>query len=261
MNEQGSISVIIPTLDESDNIDRLIAEFLKLEVEFELTKINEIIFVDDGSKDGTIEIIEKLKTSPLPFKIRLIERGTKKGTVSAAIEGARLASNETIIIMDADLQHPPHVIAEMIKRDTIVNDAVVASRHVQGGGNLWSPLRGVISRTAILISHILIPSSRKLKDPTSGYFVTRKKYIADMPLQNGRSKILLYMIASYPDMKVIEVPYIFVSRKNGNSKIVTRKPSFIIDFLVEAISYMKINKKSLVRSKARDTAPQIAANR
>ena len=237
-------SVVIPVLNERENVNELLLEFDRLVSEGGLTELYEVLFVDDGSSDGTVQLIEVHMAANHTFKIGLVERSTKLGTASASIEGAKATSGSAIIVMDADLQHPPHVILEMVKRAVGEFDVIVASRHIKGGGNQWSPLRGVISRTAIWIAHLLIPSTRKLRDPTSGYFVVRRELIENVPPLNNRAKILLYLLASHPKLKTLEIPYVVVDRKNGTSKLITRNLDFVTDYLIEVIGYIcRVNRK------------------
>ena len=229
MNDMDGISIVIPVLNEEGNIEQLLAEFDKLVSDLGLKEFNEVVFVDDGSKDQTTQIINEHKSSDHPYKIELVERNRMLGTVSASIEGTRKATNRYVVIMDGDLQHPPQVICDLAKSHRSDDLITIASRHVSSGGNKWSPLRGVISRTAIFISHLLIPPTRKVKDPISGFFMLKRDYLLSLEPLHRRSKILLYILATNPELKIQEIPFVLVDRKRGNSKIVKRNPSFISD--------------------------------
>ncbi|MBX8634212.1 MAG: glycosyltransferase [Thermoplasmata archaeon] len=239
MNDRGGISIVIPVLNEEENIEQLLAEFDKLISDLGLKEFNEVVFVDDGSKDQTTRIINEHKSSDHPYKIELFERNRMLGTVSASIEGTRKATNRYVVIMDGDLQHPPQVICDLAKSHRSDDLITIASRHVSSGGNKWSPLRGVISRTAIFISHLLIPPTRKVKDPISGFFMLKRDYLLSLEPLHRRSKILLYILATNPELKIQEIPFVLVDRKRGNSKIVKRNPSFIFNYIIEVVSYMK----------------------
>ncbi len=233
------ISIVIPVLNEKNNINCLLSEMDSMTSDYGFSQIQEVIFVDDGSSDGTVEAI-KSNMDKHNYLVKVVERNSKLGTVNATITGCNVATSEAIVVMDGDLQHPPHVIIEMARRMHDGYDLIVASRHVTGGRNMWKPLRGVISRVAIFISHLVIPSTRAIKDPTSGFFMARKDFILKLSPLEKRAKILLYVLSSFPAMKTLEIPYTFVDRKNGTSKIVGMNIGFITGYLIEVIGYMKL---------------------
>ena len=233
------ISIVIPVLNEKNNINSLLSEMDGMASDYGFSQIQEVIFVDDGSSDGTVEAI-KSNVDKHNYIVKVVERNSKLGTVNATITGCNVATSEAIVVMDGDLQHPPHVIIEMARRMHDGYDLIVASRHVTGGRNMWKPLRGVISRVAIFISHLVIPSTRAIKDPASGFFMVRKDIILKLSPLGKRAKILLYVLSSFPAMKTLEIPYTFVDRKNGTSKIVGMNIGFITNYLVEVLGYMKL---------------------
>ena len=236
------ISVIIPVLNEKPNIETLLEQFDNLVTDFGLSQIQEVIFVDDGSSDGTIGII-KNNMGNHSYNVRLVERSCRLGTVNATITGCNAAVSDNVVIMDGDLQHPPHVILEMTRRMHDGHDVIVASRHVSGGRNVWKPLRGAISRVAIFISHLLVPATRKVKDSTSGFFMIKKNLISSLAPHQKRAKILLYVLASFPELKSTEIPYTFVDRKQGSSKIVGTNVNFITNYMIEVIDYMRVARR------------------
>lgn len=257
MTVEDSLSLILPVLNERDNLPRLLGEFDAISHSTSSRYFNEVVFVDDGSKDGTVEFIKNESKNGHPYSIKLIERNKKMGQVDACIEGCYEASNEYVLFMDADLQHPPRTIVEMASNLRSDYDFVVASRHVKGGANIWSPLRGVISRTAILLSKILIPPSRGLKDPTSGFFIIKKKYVKGLKPLPKCSKLLLYALATHYRLNGVEIPYVFVDRAVGSSKTVTGNMSFMVNYLIEIVVYMKryraIRKVALSRIASYDS--------
>lgn len=122
--------------------------------------------------------------------------------------------------MDADLQHPPEVIPALVKKLEEEFDIVVASRYVRGGDvEGWSLAREIISRGATILAHILLPCTRKVKDPVSGFFGFKKNVIDGVILQSESFKVLIEVLCVGRWDKVCEVPYVFKARQRGKSKL------------------------------------------
>jgi dolichol-phosphate mannosyltransferase len=164
------ISVIIPTLNEADNIYELVAEVCS--VLHEKNYKYEVIFVDDNSSDSTRE---KISYHCIENKnIRLIHRKEKKGLASAVYDGAASAEADVIAVMDADLSHPPEFLPDIIE-PIIKNqkDITVGSRYITGGSaEQWSFRRLVMSKAAKLPAAIFTD----IKDPLSGFFCCSQRY-------------------------------------------------------------------------------------
>jgi dolichol-phosphate mannosyltransferase len=212
------LSLVLPTYNEAANIAKLCQRITNVldRISFDF----EIIIVDDNSPDGTWRIAEDLAKKDL--RIKLIRRMCSRGLGSAVVSGWEVSRGEILGVMDADLQHPPEILAKMI--DQIINhreiDIVIASRYVRGGGILnrsfWQIFR---SRLPIFIGIIFVPKIFKsLKDPMSGYFLLRKEVIAAKCLQPLGYKILLEVLVIGSYRKVCEVPYIFATRQDGRTK-------------------------------------------
>src|SRR5438270_9031785 len=145
-----SVSIIVPTLNEEENIAPLVAQITGCAVPF-----REILFVDDHSTDATGEKIRALKKSQ---PIRLIQQdGAELGLASAIMSGARAAQGEILLVMDADLSHPPERIKDLVAPlFTGTADLVVGSRYVKGGSTPgWPVWRRVVSRTGALLAYPL----------------------------------------------------------------------------------------------------------
>ncbi|MFP3167409.1 MAG: glycosyltransferase family 2 protein [Candidatus Nanopusillus sp.] len=209
------ISIIIPTLNEKENINELVER-----IKESLNDIKyEVIFVDDGSKDGTIEEIEKLKGK---YKnIKIIERKYRKGLSSAFLDGVKNSNGKYIVLMDADLQHPPELLRKMYEKALEGYDLVIASRYVKGGKiENWNIIRELISKTAIFIAYIFLPETLKVKDPLSGYFLIKKELLNNFKISDPFSyKVLLDILVKVNYNKLIEIPYTFKERKHGKSKL------------------------------------------
>jgi dolichol-phosphate mannosyltransferase len=209
------VSIIIPTLNEKENINELVKR-----INESLNNIKyEIIFVDDGSKDGTIEEIEKVIKE---YKnIKLIERGYKKGLSSAFLDGLKYSNGKYVILMDADLQHPPELLRKMYEKALEGYDLVIASRYIKGGKiENWNIIREIISKTAIIIAYIFLPETLKVKDPLSGYFLIKKDLLNNFNISDPFSyKVLLDILVKVNYNKLIEIPYTFRERKYGKSKL------------------------------------------
>jgi len=209
------ISIIIPTLNEKENINELVKRIRE-----SLNDIKyEIIFVDDGSKDGTIEEIEKLKKE---YKnIKLVERGYRKGLSSAFIDGLKYSGGKYVVLMDADLQHPPELLKKMYEKALEGYDLVIASRYIKGGKiENWNIIRELISKTSKIIAYILLPETLKVRDPLSGYFLIKKDLLDNFNVSNPFSyKVLLDILVKVNYNKLIEIPYTFKEREHGKSKL------------------------------------------
>jgi len=224
------VSLIIPTYNEKDNITPLIERISKA-----LEGYNyDIIIVDDNSKDGTIEAANKLAER---YPVKLIVRKNEKGLATAVIHGIKNSAGSIICVMDADLQHPPEKLPEMIKAIEDGADMAFASRYIPGGGvPHWGLLRRVISKGAGQISHILLPSSRRVHDPMSGFFIFKREKVDPDKLKPTGYKIALEVLLIGNFSNVTEVPFIFEDRTAGTSKL---KAKTQIDYLKHILSLMK----------------------
>jgi dolichol-phosphate mannosyltransferase len=182
-----SFSILIPTYNEHDNIAPLLERIAAV-----IPGNNyEVLFVDDDSRDGTPELIKQLRQYPA----RVVVRKDKKGLASAVVDGFGWTESDVVLVMDADLQHPPEVIPALVKAIQGGADIAVASRYVPGGGTAgWSRVRKIISSGAIMLAHVLLPQSRRVKDPMSGFFAFKKSVISGVKLAPIGYKILLEML-------------------------------------------------------------------
>lgn len=215
------VSIIVPTYNERENIvklaRRLDAVMKGKGIEYEL------VVVDDNSPDGTAEAIKEA-SKELWGSVKVIVRKNERGLASAVLRGFEEANGKYLIVMDADLQHPPEDIPKIVEKLRSGCDIVVASRYTKGGGiENWSMLRKVISKGATLLAWIALPKARGVSDPMSGFFGVRREVVEDGLRRNVYSpkgfKILLEIIAKSDAKKICEVPFIFRNRLAGKSKL------------------------------------------
>ena len=212
-------SLIVPTYNESANIEKLIVRLMKILREIDINF--EIIIVDDDSPDGTWRIVEAISDNEKALKV--VRRIGKRGLGSAVVEGWKNAEGEILGVIDGDLQHPPEGLCAMLRKicDDADIDIVIASRNVEGGGvSEWNIFRKAISWIGTSVSHFFLPNTLAgIKDPMSGYFILRKHVIKGVSLKPIGYKILIEVLAKGNYNKILEIPYIFEERKKGDSKI------------------------------------------
>lgn len=218
-------AIIIPTLNEVDNIRPLIASLDKALAHHEY----EIIFVDDWSSDGTAELVINIARER--NDVRLIRRFGRRGLSSAVIEGMLSTSANTLAVIDADGQHDERILPDLI--DLIAKgeaDLAIGSRYmVDGSTGDWQAKRVAISQFATSLARMFLPAN--VTDPMSGFFVIRRdKVEAAIPaLSTTGFKVLLDLITSSPTpLKIVERPYHFRQRLAGESKL---DSAVAIDFL------------------------------
>lgn len=208
-----TVSIIIPTRNEQDNIRPLLERIAA--VPFSETIHKEIIFVDDGSTDQTR--LEILKYSG-PLSVRLICRDSETGLASAVHAGARAAIGDLLVVMDADLSHPPESIPEMLEALSLdTHEMVIGSRYVLGGATPhWPIARKAASRLATIPARLFTP----VHDPLAGFFAIRKETFLAVAQPAAGFKIALQILATAgPTLRVAEIPITFVDRTSGSSKM------------------------------------------
>jgi dolichol-phosphate mannosyltransferase len=217
------ISVVVPTLDERDNIVSLVEN-----IDRALEGIShEIIFVDDDSADGTAEVAKKLAASRPD--IRCIRRIGRRGLASACVEGMSASAAPFVAIIDADHQHDETILPKMLERARAGAELVVATRYsgTGGVGSGFSSWRHKASVLATSLSSAI--SGTNLSDPMSGFFLLRRELfdeVADRLSPDG-FKVLLDLVVTVRQspkrrnrpLKVAEVPYTFRARNAGTSKM------------------------------------------
>ncbi len=207
------LSIVVPTFNEAGNLPQL-ASALKSELS-EITY--ELLIADDRSEDETEHVIAQLQSEAHP--IELIQASDRPRDLSlSVIEGIAASNYSTVLVMDADLSHPPAVIASMLDRLSEDPDSfVVGSRYVSGGAfdRDWSIWRFINSHMATLIARPLSTCS----DPMSGYFLFNKDRVELSRLNPLGYKIGLELIVRGDFSQVQEVPITFRDRQIGESKM------------------------------------------
>jgi glycosyltransferase involved in cell wall biosynthesis len=215
-----ALAVLVPTRNEAPNIEELLRR-----VSAAVTGItSEIVFVDD-SDDDTPDVIRTLAgRHGGGCQVSLIHRqGAQRtgGLGGAVVDGLRALSAPWVCVLDADLQHPPEVIPDLLAaavRDGA--DLVVASRYCgQGRADGLGPVRGLISTACGSTARLLFPLRlRGVTDPMSGFFLLRRSAVDPDTLRPRGFKILLELLVRSGGLRTTEVGYAFAGRFAGESK-------------------------------------------
>ncbi|MFA4701553.1 glycosyltransferase [Pyrococcus kukulkanii] len=207
------VSIIVPTYNERENLEELFSRIDNALKDYDY----EIIIIDDNSPDRTWEKAQELSSK---YPVKVIRRINERGLSSAVIKGFENASGDVFVVMDADLQHPPEVLPELLKRIEEGADIVIASRYVKGGKvENWPFYRKLISKGAIMIGRVALPKIRDIKDPVSGFFALRREVVEGVKLNPVGFKILMEILIKGNYSKVVEVPFTFGTRLAGKSKL------------------------------------------
>ena len=210
-----SVSVIAPAFNERENIRPLVLALDRALDGFDW----ELIVVDDDSPDATYEVADACAQEGWP--VRCLRRIGRRGLSSAVVEGALASSAEHLVVMDADLQHDETIIPTLLDALRGGAELAVASRHAPGGGlGDWDARRAGLSALATRIGMRLCGAG--LSDPMSGFFAMRRRTFLECVhgLSQQGYKVLLDIVASSrKDLKIVEVPYVFRARQQGESKL------------------------------------------
>ncbi len=211
--------VIIPTYNEKENIEAIISAVINLNQQFHL------LIIDDGSPDGTANIVRSLFPK-YPGQVFLEERKGKLGLGTAYIHGFKWCLErgyQYIFEMDADFSHNPKDLIRLHEACVNGADVSVGSRYVKNGGvENWPANRIALSKGASYYTQII--TWMPVKDPTAGFVCYRREVLEKINLHNIRFigyafQIEMKFTAWKLGFKIAEVPIIFIDRKLGASKM------------------------------------------
>jgi len=212
-----SVTIIIPTYNEKNNISILIEKIFKLYPDFN------IIIVDDNSPDGTGVIIDRLAKKD--SRIHAIHRPYKAGLGTAYIEGFQVAlskGSDLIFEMDADFSHDPKYLKDFLNASKKA-DLVIGSRYINGVRvDGWRFRRLLLSKLAnMYVSYVIV---KPVWDFTAGYRCYRRNVLATIDLSHVTSdgyafQIEMTYLSFKHGFRVLEIPILFKEREHGYSKI------------------------------------------
>ncbi len=220
MNKSDCI-VIIPTYNEKENIEKIIRAVFGLEKSFH------ILVIDDGSPDGTAQIVKGLMQGEFNGQLFILERSGKLGLGTAYITGFKWALEhdyEYIFEMDADFSHAPNDLPRLYEAcHTEGNDVAIGSRYVSGVNVVNWPM-GRVLMSYFASKYVRIVTGMNVRDTTAGFKCYRRRVLQTIELDKIRFKGYAFQIemkftAYKIGFKIKEVPVIFVNRREGTSKM------------------------------------------
>jgi dolichol-phosphate mannosyltransferase len=215
---RGPAWLILPTYNEAENIEALVAAVLD-----KLPGSARVLIVDDGSPDGTGAIADRLAAAE--ERVEVLHRASKAGIGPAYIAGFRraLAAGAGLILeMDADFSHDPAYLPRLLEAAERA-DVVLGSRYVDGGGvSDWGPLRRAISRGGSAYARVVLGLG--VRDLTGGFKCFRREVLEAIDLDSVQAHGYGFQVEmTYRAVKrgfsVAEVPIVFRDRRAGSSKM------------------------------------------
>ncbi|WP_031532686.1 MULTISPECIES: glycosyltransferase [unclassified Bacteroides] len=219
LNKIDSV-VIIPTYNEKENAENIIRAVFGLDKKFN------ILIIDDGSPDGTAQIVKNLQKE-FTDRLFLIERTGKLGLGTAYITGFKWAIEngyDYIFEMDADFSHNPQDLPRLYNACAVDgNDVAIGSRYVSGVNVVNWPM-GRVLMSYFASKYVRIITGMKINDTTAGFKCYRRKVLETINLDKIRFKGYAFQIemkftAYKYGFKIVEVPIIFINRVLGTSKM------------------------------------------
>jgi dolichol-phosphate mannosyltransferase len=213
-----SVAVIVPTWNERENIGTLLSRLSEVLAGYSYR----LVVVDDGSPDGTADVVSELQEENP--RVLLFQRESKLGLASAVLTGAEACDSEIAVMMDADLSHDPRVVPGLVEMISRGYDVAIGSRYIPGGAVVnWPWARRLTSRVATWFARALLRPGAK--DPMSGFAAFRRELLLDLPTHYSARgfKLLLEVLVTRAPLKVAEVPITFAQRERGKSKMGVRE--------------------------------------
>jgi dolichol-phosphate mannosyltransferase len=216
MTDGCELSLIVPTYNERARLEELVAAVSSVLAEYRID--GELVIVDDNSPDGTGGLADRLAER---FQVQVIHREKKLGLGSAVVAGFRSARGQVLGVMDADLSHPPSALPGMVATLRALDvDIVVGSRYIPGGGGPgWGGAGRGMFRLACVLARPLTP----VRDATSGLFLVRRAAVEGVTISATGFKICLELLNRSRIASIAEIPFVFVDRTAGESKMTARE--------------------------------------
>jgi dolichol-phosphate mannosyltransferase len=232
-----TLSIVIPTYNERARLNELVAAVFDV---FARCRIDgELVIVDDNSPDGTGALADELTRH---YRIHVVHRSGKLGLGTAVVDGFRVARGDVLGVMDADLSHPPDAIPRLLRAlDERDADLAIGSRYIPGGATRnWPLVRRAMSRFACLLARPITAA----RDATSGYFLIRRESVQDVEIAAGGFKICLELLVRGRVRSIVEVPYEFVDRAAGESKMSWREAAGYFRQILDLWNYRRTHPAS-----------------
>ena len=213
--------VIIPTYNEKENIENIITVVTNLEEGFD------ILVIDDGSPDGTAQIVKNLMNGRLKNRVFIVERSGKQGLGTAYIAGFKWAIEhkyDYIFEMDADFSHAPSDLPRLLKACKEEGyDMSIGSRYITGVNVVNWPM-GRVLMSYFASKYVRCVTGLNIHDTTAGFACYRRQVLETIELDKIRFKGYAFQIemkftTHKCGFKIKEVPVIFVNRELGTSKM------------------------------------------
>ena len=250
--DEQRILVIIPTYNESENIERIVARTRTA------VPVAHILIADDNSPDGTGKLADALAVTD--DHVHVMHRIGKEGLGAAYLAGFEWGLShgyEILVEMDADGSHQPEQLPRLL--DALADaDLVLGSRWVRGGAVVnWPKSREVLSKGGNLWTRIAL--GIPLKDATGGYRAFRRSTLLELGLDNVASAGYCFQVdlawrALKAGFRVVEVPITFVEREHGDSKMSQR---IVIEALLRTTAWGIAHRANQLRSLSRKHRPAI----
>jgi dolichol-phosphate mannosyltransferase len=232
--------LIVPTYNERERLRELVDALFDEARRADLAL--EVVVVDDNSPDRTGDLADELaRARP---RLKVVHRAGKLGLGTAVVAGFAVASADVLGVMDADFSHPPALVPRLFDAlGTHRADIVVASRYVRGGTTPnWPVRRRLLSRLACLLARPLSP----IRDAASGFFLIRAPIARSVAIKAGGFKICLELLVRAWPTRLVEVPYRFDDREQGQSKMSLREAA---GYLVQLrdLYYLRFSRRRPAR--------------
>ncbi len=215
---RGRALVVLPTYNERDNLPQIVPAILAQ------AALLDVLVVDDNSPDGSGALADELARAH-PGRVRVLHRARKEGLGPAYLAGfaqALEAGYGRILQMDADFSHPPDKLPLMLET-AARGDVALGSRYVEGGGTEnWGLGRRILSRGGSLYARTILGT--RVQDMTGGFRCYRREVLEKLDLSSIHSSGYVFQIelihrALRAGFRVDEVPFVFVDRRVGKSKM------------------------------------------
>lgn len=214
MKTAVEVSVVIPTLRERESLEQLFPRLFSVLDAAQIAA--EVLVVDDDSRDGTHSLCTSWAARQ---NLHLITRTSERGLASAVLRGLQEATGDILVVMDADLSHPPETVPALVDAARSAHcDIAIGSRYIRGGSTdpRWSAFRRLNSRVATWLTRGVTHAH----DPLAGFFALRRAtLVRAAQLRPIGYKILLELIVRCDCRHIVEVPIHFHDRAVGKSKL------------------------------------------